>query len=82
VAHIDLYCQRRVDPNTPIDDTVGAMAELVREGKTWPAAPWFTEAKSCTPPVSGWTTQSDWDAWLRTAVAGVIAKKRITIHET
>jgi aryl-alcohol dehydrogenase-like predicted oxidoreductase len=30
---IDLYCQHRVDPNTPIEDTVGAMAELVREGK-------------------------------------------------
>src|SRR5215469_919479 len=30
---IDLYYQHRVDPNTPIEDTVGAMAELVREGK-------------------------------------------------
>jgi aryl-alcohol dehydrogenase-like predicted oxidoreductase len=33
VDHIDLYYQHRVDPNTPIEDTVGAMAELVREGK-------------------------------------------------
>jgi aryl-alcohol dehydrogenase-like predicted oxidoreductase len=31
--HIDLYYQHRVDPNTPIEETVGAMAELVREGK-------------------------------------------------
>jgi aryl-alcohol dehydrogenase-like predicted oxidoreductase len=31
--HIDLYYQHRVDPNTPIEDTVGAMAELVAEGK-------------------------------------------------
>jgi aryl-alcohol dehydrogenase-like predicted oxidoreductase len=31
--HIDLYYQHRVDPNTPIEDTVGAMAELVQEGK-------------------------------------------------
>jgi aryl-alcohol dehydrogenase-like predicted oxidoreductase len=31
--HIDLYYQHRVDPNTPIEDTVGAMAELVTEGK-------------------------------------------------
>jgi aryl-alcohol dehydrogenase-like predicted oxidoreductase len=31
--HIDLYYQHRVDPNTPIEDTVGAMAELVEEGK-------------------------------------------------
>lgn len=30
---IDLYCQHRVDPDTPIEDTVGAMAELVTAGK-------------------------------------------------
>lgn len=30
---IDLYYQHRVDPNTPIEDTVGAMAELVTQGK-------------------------------------------------
>jgi aryl-alcohol dehydrogenase-like predicted oxidoreductase len=33
VDHIDLYYQHRVDRNTPIEDTVGAMAELVKEGK-------------------------------------------------
>lgn len=31
--HIDLYYQHRVDPNTPIEDTVSALAELVAEGK-------------------------------------------------
>jgi len=31
--HIDLYYQHRVDPNTPIEETVGAMAELVKDGK-------------------------------------------------
>ncbi len=31
--HIDLYYQHRVDPNTPIEDTVGAMADLAKEGK-------------------------------------------------
>jgi aryl-alcohol dehydrogenase-like predicted oxidoreductase len=31
--HIDLYYQHRVDPDTPIEETVGAMAELVQEGK-------------------------------------------------
>jgi aryl-alcohol dehydrogenase-like predicted oxidoreductase len=31
--HIDLYYQHRVDPSTPIEDTVGTMAELVAEGK-------------------------------------------------
>jgi aryl-alcohol dehydrogenase-like predicted oxidoreductase len=33
VDHIDLYYQHRVDPKTPIEETVGAMAELVRAGK-------------------------------------------------
>jgi len=33
VEVIDLYYQHRVDPNTPIEDTVGAMAELVQQGK-------------------------------------------------
>ncbi len=33
VEHIDLYYQHRVDPNTPIEETVGAMAELVHAGK-------------------------------------------------
>ena len=33
VETIDLYYQHRVDPNTPIEDTVGAMADLVRAGK-------------------------------------------------
>ena len=31
--HIDLYYQHRLDRNTPIEDTVGAMAELVKAGK-------------------------------------------------
>ncbi len=31
--HIDLYYQHRVDPNTPIEDTVGALAQLVTQGK-------------------------------------------------
>ena len=33
IAYIDLYFQHRVDPKVPIEETVGAMAELVREGK-------------------------------------------------
>lgn len=33
VDHIDLYYQHRVDPATPIEDTVGAMADLVKAGK-------------------------------------------------
>jgi len=33
IEYIDLYYQHRVDPNTPIEDTVGALAELVKAGK-------------------------------------------------
>jgi aryl-alcohol dehydrogenase-like predicted oxidoreductase len=33
VDHIDLYYLHRVDPNTPIEETVGAMAQLVKQGK-------------------------------------------------
>jgi aryl-alcohol dehydrogenase-like predicted oxidoreductase len=33
VDYIDLYYQHRVDPNTPIEETIGAMSELVRAGK-------------------------------------------------
>ncbi len=33
VEYVDLYYQHRVDPNTPIEETVGAMADLVKEGK-------------------------------------------------
>lgn len=33
IDHIDLYYQHRVDPDTPIEESVGAMAELVKEGK-------------------------------------------------
>ena len=33
INYIDLYYQHRVDPNTPIEETVGAMAELIKEGK-------------------------------------------------
>src|SRR5207248_6111134 len=33
VETIDLYYQHRVDPNVPIEETVGAMARLIQEGK-------------------------------------------------
>src|ERR1700712_1381089 len=39
VDHIDLYYQHRVDPETPIEETVGAMAQLVEEGKVRRLAP-------------------------------------------
>ena len=33
ISVIDLYYQHRVDPNVPIEDTIGAMADLVKQGK-------------------------------------------------
>jgi aryl-alcohol dehydrogenase-like predicted oxidoreductase len=33
IDHVDLYYQHRVDPDVPIEETVGAMAELIAEGK-------------------------------------------------
>jgi len=33
IDHIDLYYQHRMDPNVPVEETVGAMADLVKEGK-------------------------------------------------
>ena len=33
VEYVDLYYQHRIDPNVPVEETVGAMAQLVREGK-------------------------------------------------
>ncbi|MFN3889502.1 MAG: aldo/keto reductase [Beijerinckiaceae bacterium] len=32
--HLDVFCMSRVDPNVPVEESVGAMADLVREGKT------------------------------------------------
>ncbi len=50
VEHIDLYYQHRVDPTTPIEETVGAMAELVEQGKVRHLG--LSEAAPETPPVS------------------------------
>ena len=57
VDTIDLYYQHRVDPQTPIEETVGAMAELVQEGKVRylglsEAAP-DDPARACRPPDHG-----------------------------
>src|SRR5213594_2101946 len=57
VETIDLYYQHRVDPATPIEETVGAMAELVRDGKVrWiglsEAAPETLRRASAVHPVT------------------------------
>ncbi len=66
--HIDLYYQHRVDPNTPIEETVGAMAELVQQGKVRHLG--LSEASAATiarahsvHPISA--VQSEYSLWTR-----------------
>src|SRR5512136_2035284 len=66
--YIDLYYQHRVDPKTPIEETVGAMAELVRAGKVRFLG--LSEASSATlrrahavHPISA--LQSEYSLWSR-----------------
>ncbi len=66
--HIDLLYQHRVDPNVPIEDTVGAMAALVKEGKVRflglsEAAPATLRRAHATHPISA--LQSEWSLWER-----------------
>ena len=68
VDYIDLYYQHRVDPQVPIEDTVGAMAELVRAGKVLHLG--LSEAGAATlrkaaavHPIAA--LQSEWSLWSR-----------------
>jgi aryl-alcohol dehydrogenase-like predicted oxidoreductase len=68
VDHIDLYYQHRADPNVPIEETVGAMAELVAAGKVRHLG--LSEAAADTirrahavHPISA--LQSEWSLWSR-----------------
>ena len=79
VDTIDLYYQHRVDPQTPIEDTVGAMAELVRAGKVRYLG--LSEAGSATlrraaavHPISA--LQSEYSLWTRDPEDGVLATCR------
>ena len=76
---IDLYYQHRVDPNVPIEDTVGAMAELVREGKV--RALGLSEASAATirrahkvHPIAA--VQSEYSLWTRDPEEDVLATCR------
>jgi len=65
---IDLYYQHRVDPDTPIEDTVGAMAELVREGKVRflglsEAGPETIRRAHAVHPITA--LQSEYSLWTR-----------------
>jgi aryl-alcohol dehydrogenase-like predicted oxidoreductase len=65
---IDLYYQHRVDPDTPIEETVGAMAELVRQGKvrfvglSEPGAQTIRRAHTVHPITA---VQSEYSLWTR-----------------
>ncbi len=68
VDHIDLYYQHRVDPDVPIEDTVGAMAELVRAGKVrWlglsEAAPATIRRAHAVHPITA--LQTEYSLWSR-----------------
>ncbi len=75
VDHIDLYYQHRVDPDVPIEETVGAMADLVREGKV--RALGLSEAGVATirrahavHPIAA--VQSEYSLWTRDPENGVL----------
>ncbi|UCF20392.1 MAG: aldo/keto reductase [Gemmatimonadota bacterium] len=68
VDHIDLYYQHRVDPEVPIEDTVGAMAELVEAGKVRhlglsEAAPRTIRRAHATHPITA--LQTEYSLWSR-----------------
>jgi aryl-alcohol dehydrogenase-like predicted oxidoreductase len=70
VEHIDLYYQHRVDPATPIEDTVGALAELVDAGKIRhiglsEAAPDTIRRAHAVHPVTA--LQTEYSLWTRDA---------------
>jgi aryl-alcohol dehydrogenase-like predicted oxidoreductase len=75
VDHIDLYYQHRVDPSTPIEETVGAMAELVAAGKVRYLG--LSEASAATirrahavHPISA--LQTEYSVWERSIEAEVL----------
>jgi aryl-alcohol dehydrogenase-like predicted oxidoreductase len=79
VEVIDLYYQHRVDPNVPIEDTVGAMARLKDEGKIRylglsEAAPRTIRAAYATSPITA--VQSELSLWSRDAEAEVLPTVR------
>ena len=68
VDHIDLYYQHRVDTKVPIEETVGAMAELVKEGKVKylglsEAAPATIRRAHAVHPIAA--LQTEYSLWMR-----------------
>ena len=79
VDTIDLYYQHRVDPDTPIEETVGAMAELVAEGKVRylglsEAAPATIRRAHAVHPISA--LQTEYSIWSRQPEAEILPTLR------
>jgi aryl-alcohol dehydrogenase-like predicted oxidoreductase len=79
VEVIDLYFQHRVDPKTPIEDTVGAMADLVKQGKVRylglsEAAPATIRRAHRVHPISA--LQTEYSLWTRDPEDGILATVR------
>lgn len=79
VDHIDLYYQHRVDPNTPIEETVGAMAQLVKEGKVRylglsEASPQTLRRAMKVHPISA--LQTEYSLWSRDPEQEILAACR------
>lgn len=77
--HIDLYYQHRMDPATPIEDTMGALAELVQEGKIRhiglsEAAPATIRRAHAVHPVTA--LQTEYSLWSRDPEAEVLPTVR------
>jgi len=77
--YIDLYYQHRVDVNTPIEDTIGAMADLVKEGKVKyigmsEAAPNTIRRAHSVHPISA--LQTEYSLWTRDAEPEIIPALR------
>ncbi len=79
VNHIDLYYQHRTDGSVPIEETVGAMAELVAEGKVRflglsEAGPDTLRRATAVHPIAA--LQSEWSLWSRDIEADVVPTAR------
>ncbi|MCP4936634.1 MAG: aldo/keto reductase, partial [bacterium] len=77
--HIDLYYQHRVDPNVPIEETVGAMAELVQAGKVRylglsEAEPDIIRRAQAVHPISA--LQTEYSLWSREPEQDILATTR------
>jgi aryl-alcohol dehydrogenase-like predicted oxidoreductase len=77
--HIDLYYQHRMDPNTPIEETVGALSELIDEGKLLyiglsEAAPATIRRAHAVHPITA--LQTEYSLWSRDPEAEILPVTR------